>query len=236
MVAARWMFRIDLKQEIDEELAQKSSESIPLHVLNIEIKNPNIENQRLQDLPGWEHIGVVVSRLWHAGRMDLATPESVLHMEDVILAVGPKDRLDALQMIVGSPAEMDLRTFPGVIMTERAMVTAKGAASRTLRDLDISNRFGVTLTRVMRGEVELTAAPGLRLQFGDTVLLVGEPAAIGRASRELGNTPHQLQAPQLIPMFIAWEWVWLSGRFRFISLGFRRPSSWDWPEGRSSSR
>lgn len=52
-----------------------------------------------------------------------------------------------------------------------------------------------------RAEVELSATPGFELQYGDTVLAVGEPADIQKLAAELGDSPKSLNYPHLVPMF-----------------------------------
>jgi putative transport protein len=60
----------------------------------------------------------------------------------------------------------------------------------------------VQITRIGRAEVELTAQPGIELQYGDSVLAVGEPGDIQRLAAELGDSPRDLNYPHLVPMFL----------------------------------
>lgn len=58
------------------------------------------------------------------------------------------------------------------------------------------------ITRIGRAEIELPARPGVELQYGDTVLAVGEPSDIQRLAAELGDSPRDLNYPHLVPMFL----------------------------------
>lgn len=54
----------------------------------------------------------------------------------------------------------------------------------------------------MRSGVQLLATPGLVLQFGDRLTVVGEAAAIHNVEKVLGNTTKTLKDPNLAAIFI----------------------------------
>ena len=58
------------------------------------------------------------------------------------------------------------------------------------------------MTRVHRAEVELPPTAATRLQFGDSLVAVGEPEAIKRFAAEVGDSVKQLNHPQIIPVFL----------------------------------
>src|SRR6185295_9533202 len=49
---------------------------------------------------------------------------------------------------------------------------------------------------------ELTAVPGLALEFGDQVLVVGRETDIDRAAAALGNSLKELNETHFVPFFI----------------------------------
>jgi len=201
MILTRLIFRINIEKELVALEQEKAAASTPVMTLNVEVRNPNLSGRALQDVPGWAHAGVVVSRLWNGRELRLAKPTSILQVGHVLFAVGPKEKLAEFQNLIGKPSELNLRAIPSDITTQRAVVTKKEAVGKTLKGFDMVNRYGVTVTRVMRGGQVLTANPSLKLQFGDAVLMVGESEAIVEAAKELGNTPHHLDLPQILPLF-----------------------------------
>src|SRR6185295_10278673 len=62
-------------------------------------------------------------------------------------------------------------------------------------------KFGVEVTRITRGDVEMTAVPGLRLQFGDVLQVVGTKEQLAEAARFLGNSLKKLNETQFSPLF-----------------------------------
>lgn len=62
--------------------------------------------------------------------------------------------------------------------------------------------YGVTATRVTRGDIEVTAAPELRLRFGDVLQLVGRPDDLAHAAETFGNSLRELDKTHFIPLFV----------------------------------
>jgi putative transport protein len=61
--------------------------------------------------------------------------------------------------------------------------------------------FSVEVTRIARGDVEMTAAGNIRLQFGDVLHIVGPEEQLQRAAELLGNSLKHLNETQFIPLF-----------------------------------
>jgi putative transport protein len=202
MLAVRTAFRIPLRRELEEFDRRRADEAPPLARANLEVANPNLVGMRLDRVPVLAGSKIVVSRIFQEGRLQVPRPETTLQAGDVLLAVGRREDLDALRVVVGRESEMNLRSLPSAITTKRLIVTRTAATGRTIAELDFVGRFGVQITRVSRAEVELSAVPGFELQYGDTVLAVGEPGDIQKVAAELGDSPKTLQYPHLVPMFV----------------------------------
>jgi putative transport protein len=121
---------------------------------------------------------------------------------DVILAVGSPEQLERATLGIGRRVDEDLRKAPGNVVSKRVIVTHKDIIGKTIAGTRISERFGVTVSRVSRQDMVLTAMPDLRLQFGDMLNLVGEEAAIEQAEKVLGNSVHQLNETSFASIFI----------------------------------
>jgi putative transport protein len=182
MLAVRAAFGIRVPQEREALARSQESESPPLARANLELANANLVGLPLEKVP-------LIAR-------------SRLALGDVLLAVGPRAELDELRVVVGRESPLDLRSLPSPITTQRLIVTHSAVTGRTLAELDFVHRFGVQVTRVSRAEIEMAAFPGFELQYGDTVLAVGEAGDIRKAAAELGDSPRSLNYPHLVPMFL----------------------------------
>jgi putative transport protein len=201
MLGVRGLFRIALRQEIDDFDRRRADEAPPLSRANLEVANPNLVGLPLEKVPLLGTTSIVVSRVFQDGRLQVPRPDTTLREGDVLLAVGRREDLDALRVVVGRDSTMDLRSLPSAITTKRLIVTRTAATGKTIGELDFVRRFSVQVTRVSRAEVEMSASPGFELQYGDTVLAVGEPGDLQKAGAELGDSPKTLDYPHLVPMF-----------------------------------
>ena len=203
MLVIKRGFRVDLEEESRAaEAAEKAIDpSAALATANLEVQNPNLRGLALAQVPTLESYDVTVSRIGRAGQSMLATGDTRLEIGDVLLAVGPRRQLDELRLIVGREATIDVRQQSSNISTSRVIVTHREVLGKTLTQLDLRERFGVTATRINRAGVDLPAK-GVRLQFGDNVLLVGDPAAMHFAAAALGNSTKRLNHPQVIAVFV----------------------------------
>ena len=62
--------------------------------------------------------------------------------------------------------------------------------------------YKLNVTRVNRAGVDLLAGPGLRLQLGDRLTVVGKLSDINRFAERVGNSMKRLNEPNLFTMFI----------------------------------
>jgi putative transport protein len=204
LVVLRAVFRIDPKAEADALLRARSSEHPPVERRTVVVENNNLEGTPIKDIPGFAGYGVVVSRVLprHGSAAVTARPDAVVHVGDALLVVGAGQGLHDFTVVVGRVASVDLRAAPGVVDFARVVMTNKGHVGRTLADAEVALGGSVTFTRLLRGEVELTARADHRLRLGDLVHVVGEPDALKRAAAWFGNADKALSTAELLPLFI----------------------------------
>jgi len=197
-------FRIDLALENREFEASQHVGVEPVTRLNVRVDNVNLDGLSLRALPGRMETKVMISRLQRAGATEVitATEDTILHTGDHVLLVGTAENVANFQRIVGSVAEVDLMKAPGAVHFRRVVVTNKSMLGKPLSELGLDSLYGVAITRIVRAGVEMMAVPGVRLQFGDFLHVVGDPQGIGEASKALGNSLQALNHTQFIPIFI----------------------------------
>lgn len=202
MIASRAWFKINLAREAEELSRLEGRADRTLATINLVVRNPNCRGLRIRDLPLVSEHDVVISRVLKGKTLEVALPETRLQLGDVLLAVGPKPRLEQLRLTVGEESDTDLRLVPSNIITRRIVITKTAALGKTIPELDLVRRYAVSITRVSRAEIDFTPAAQFRLQFGDTVLAVGDPSAVEHVAAELGNSLKRLNHPQLVPVFV----------------------------------
>lgn len=204
LLLLRFGFRVNPEQEADAYRNEQRKGIDPLERMNLRVSNANLEGLAIGEIPGRKEITVVVSRIKRAGDSEVqtATDHTVLHQGDIILAVGSKKNLEKFRVIVGMESDVNLSKAPGRVITRKIVVTRNDVLGKTIDQLGLDERFSVTVTRVSRAEIEMTALPELALQFGDVVQLVGEEEAIAKATKELGNSVRALNETNFVPIFV----------------------------------
>lgn len=204
MVLLRAVFRIDVEKERAERERRQAEASNPPERASIRVENDNLVGLRLQDLPGLAELEITVTRMRPARSSEvvLAHNDTILARGDVILAVGTRASLDSFRLIVGSEIEEDLRQLPSAVASRRVVVTRRGVLGRTLTELALRQKYGVTVTRVTRADLEMTAVPHLRLQFGDMLQLVGREEDVARGAELLGNSAKELNQTNILAIFV----------------------------------
>jgi len=204
MVILRVVFRIDPKTEL-ALLQQKMAEGVTaVERATFVVENANLAGEPIRNIPGLGDEGVVVSRIRRESEKEAhgATRDTVIEMGDRVLVVGSPEQLHRVELGVGSRVDEDLRKAPGLLLSKRVIVTHKSMVGKTIDDTQIGQRYGVTVTRVSRQDMILTAMPNMRLQFGDMLNLVGEEAALESAAKALGNSVRQLNETSFTSIFV----------------------------------
>jgi putative transport protein len=203
LLALKAIFRIDPVREGEEFAASRRQVCDPLHRRTLIVENSDLAGFSLDMVYHLAGEGVVISRIRRTGETEvrIAHRETSVHVGDVVLAVATQPALDRLERLVGQPSEEDLLLAPGDISYRKVFVTDKRALGRTIEELGLGSRFGVEVTRITRGDLEMTAVPGLRLQFGDVLQVVGTQEQLHEAANYLGNSLKKLNETQFIPLF-----------------------------------
>jgi putative transport protein len=197
------MFRIHPEREAAAFAEERRGNSPILRRRTLIVRNPNLDGLSLHEIPGRHETGVVISRIrTPGGETRVAVGDEVLRTSDLILAIGTEESLESFQRIVGDRSEEDLTDPTDRIQFRRIVVTRKEPLGKSLRQLGLHTAYGVVVTRIQRGEVEMTADGDSRLQFGDTLQVVGKSTGLDQAGAMLGNSRRELGITHYLPVFL----------------------------------
>lgn len=203
LVVLKELFQIDPAQEAEELAAAQRSPTDPPARRTLVVEQGDLDGLTLAEVYRRVGEGVLISRVRPAGQGEVqaAHQDTPLHLGDVVLAVGPVRLLDRLQEMLGSRSDEDLLLAPGAVTYRKVLVTEAEVLGKTTEELGLGAKFGVEVTRITRGDTEMTAVPGLRLQFGDVLQIVGTEEQLQEAARHLGDSLKKLNETQFIPLF-----------------------------------
>lgn len=215
MLAIKAMFRIDVGREVEAHTAAERIASQPLERRTLVVQNPNLQGITVGDVPGLVESGVVVSRIRRNGALDVeaATRQTKLQVSDRILVVGAPRGLDQFERVVGLRSSEDLLTTTGATIHRRIIVTNTAVLGKSIEELGLEQKFGAVVTRLVRGDLEMTAVPQMQLKFGDVLHVVGPETVMGAAAEYVGDSVQALNETHFVPLF--------AGIFMGILLGMR---------------
>lgn len=199
LIAMRSLFRIDIAAETNRLTPPRSSS---LGSMAIEIRDPAFDGVTIRDILKRFGQGLLISRLLRSGSVSLPNLDDVIRTGDVALAIGPVNSIDAFRDAAGVRSPLDLRNMSEHVVWRRVLVTRRAPIGKTLAQLNLRQRLGVTVTRVQRAGIELPAVGGLPLNFADALILVGEADRVEVAAKELGDSPRSIDRPRFIPVML----------------------------------
>lgn len=202
MMLLRKIMGIDMKQELEilnNEL--HPADSLP-EKLNILVTNPLIFNKPVSEVSRVLGSGVVISRILHNGNLLTPTSDTVIHEGDIILAVTSKGMAKEVLKLTGSISALDLSTKSGDLISRRLLVTNQEVTGKSLGSLKLRTRFNINITRIYRSGIEFIANPGIELQMGDRLTVVGDEKSLAKVTAEVGNSMKRLEEPNIIPIFV----------------------------------
>jgi putative transport protein len=202
LLLLKLVFRIDAPQEALEFAAKTRAPVEPLERRTLVVTNPNLDGVRIDTIPARVECRVTISRVRDGEGTFVATDRTVIHRNDRILVVGTAAALEQFERVVGKRSDEDLVLEESGIAYRRVVVTERNVLGKTIQELDLDERFQVAGTRVTRADLEMTAVPNLRLQFGDQLLIVGREEDLDKAASAVGNSLKELNATHFIPFFI----------------------------------
>lgn len=200
MVIVRLVLRLNPKNEAENYAKLHAKSRRLLETRDILVKNTNFHGMTLDQIPLPEKCAVI-SRIMHQGQVQIASPDSVVETGDILRAVGTLEKLEELRLVLGSWAQIDWESENEEIVSKWIIVTRKDILGKTIEELE-PFIYGVTITRVSRGDIEFSASSDLELNFADRLMAVGEEHAIKRFASIVGNSSKELNAPELVPVFV----------------------------------
>lgn len=173
------------------------------------VDNPGVNGLTIRDVAMTAKGHFVISRLWRDGSVSIPAGDTTLHTGDRLLVVTTDDELPELRIIFGhqedtdyNSDDIDWNALDSDVVSREVVVSRPEINGKRLGQLRLRNSYDINISRVTRAGVRLLATPGLILQLGDSLTIVGEQKAIDAVAKRLGDTPATLRDPNLAAIFI----------------------------------
>lgn len=199
-------------------------------VAEFAISNPALFGLTIKEIRRSSGAKFVISRLWRNGHVSIPGPEAHLEQGDHVLAVCNDNEVKALTVIFGerlhkdwNKSDIDWNSVDKELVSQKVVISRPGINGKRLGSLKLRNQYGVNISRVSRAGTRLLATPGLVLQLGDRLTIVGESKAVERVADLLGNSVSDLKDPNLAAIFIGMVLGLILGSIPIIIPGISTP-------------
>lgn len=208
IIFVRYAFRVNFDKEneqLNNEDASHQNEAKPISLI---VKNPAIFGKKVSELSNLlEHHDFVISRIWRDSdkKIEIASANTLLQENDKIFVITTETEAETIKAFIGEEIDMERKQWirmESQFVNRRILITKPELNGKRLGQLKLRKLYGINITRINRAGVDLVATPGLTLQVGDRVNVVGTETAISNVEKVLGNSMKRLNEPNLITIFI----------------------------------
>ena len=208
IIFVRYAFRVNFDKEneqLNNEDASHQNEAKPISLI---VKNPAIFGKKVSELSNLlEHHDFVISRIWRDSdkKIEIASANTQLQENDKIFVITTETEAETIKAFIGEEIDMERKQWirmESQFVNRRILITKPELNGKRLGQLKLRKLYGINITRINRAGVDLVATPGLTLQVGDRVNVVGTETAISNVEKVLGNSMKRLNEPNLITIFI----------------------------------
>lgn len=204
----KWALRIDVDKELRVIEEREKASRMEAAVLSVEVTNPALFGKDVYHVKSLlEKHQVVISRILHhdTGMIEMASSDTIIQQGDKLLIIAEQNEEETICAFIGTKIEMDDSAWfklDSKYVSRRCLVTRPEVAGKSIEQLRFRSLYHVNVSRVRRTGVHLIAKPNLRLQIGDTVILVGRDEDVRQVENVLGNSSNDLLKPNLLILFV----------------------------------
>ena len=204
----KYGFRINVQAEKRLTLRRLRAGTASVTRIALQVENPMLAGKTVAAVRQILPTSFAVSRLARDGEITLADDSKHIQQGDILLVIARDDETDRLMTLIGGQVSTSIfsenprTTSPAYINSMRVNVTQSGVCNKKLSSLNIHERYGVNISRVRRAGIEFVPDRNTRLQFGDSITLIGDDSHLRHAVSAFGNSKRDLQIPHIAELFL----------------------------------
>ena len=208
IILIKYIFRVSFDKENEQLNSEDSSHTNEAKPISLIVKNPAIFNKTVAELSNLlEHRDFVISRVWRDSnkQIEIASANTVLQENDKVFVITTETDAETIKTFIGEEIDMERKQWirmESQFINRRILITKPELNGKRLGQLKLRKLYGINITRINRAGVDQVAKPGLTLQVGDRVNVVGTETAVSNVEKVLGNSMKRLNEPNLITIFV----------------------------------
>ena len=202
MLLLRVIFKISVKTEAEKYQSDVAGVSGKLEAVNLKVVNPALIGKNLSFMRETLRGEFVLSRMWRDGEFFMPEDAEIIRESDMLYGVSSEPFFSVLELKVGPLKNTGDIEVTGKLGMRHVVFTNKSMAGKTIKQIGLSRRFPVNITRIFRAGMEIMPDDEDTIEFGDTLRIVGERKVLKEVSKLLGNSMKELAHPNIIPILI----------------------------------
>ncbi|TWT52369.1 aspartate:alanine exchanger family transporter [Allorhodopirellula solitaria] len=179
---------------------QENQSNIKRYV--VEIANPGVVGKRPSEAAASADLPCQISRVFLDQRWRPTPSDYVFSLGDRVMLVGQQEGGRLAAEALGVLGDDEGVVLDADSQRKEVVVTSPEIHGHTLKELRLRSRFGVTVTRIRRIDQEFVPSSKTRVEFGDTLALVGEPVGLFQLQKVAGHRPRTLNETDLLSLAI----------------------------------
>lgn len=192
IILIRRIFRISFEKENEMLQNEREEKAVRATHVSVLVKNPALFGKEVAEIADLIDRKFVISRVLHENSgIEIAYSRTHLEQGDKLFIIAAKQDIGPIIAFIGERLDMhraDWEQLDANLISRRIVITRSEINGKALADLHLRGGFGVNVTRVNRSGLDLVASPGLELQIGDRITVVGTDKNVGNVEKILGNS------------------------------------------------
>lgn len=181
------LWRVDYAAEA-KRLRTFGASNEPLLNCTIRVTRDDLGAKTIEELSRSLKWDVMFGRIKRGERVFLSTPQTILEAGDMVIVVGTVEDLQQVAAFLGGLSSEHIGLDRSEYDYRRIFVSNPQVAGRTLKELNLQERFGAVLTRVRRGDDDFLPHDEMVLELGDRVRVLSHIDQMEAVSAFFGDS------------------------------------------------
>jgi putative transport protein len=150
------------------------------------VQKEDVIGRPLKELALTNRTGCFISRIHRGDEVLVANASATLQLGDHLLVVGRLDELQRFATLIGTEV-YDAQLRDHLPAPRRVVVTSRGAHAKTLKDLNLLERYRCMIGKIERGREVIEPGADVELLRNDVVEVIGQRDAVREVALVLGR-------------------------------------------------
>jgi putative transport protein len=150
------------------------------------VQKEDVVGRPLKEIALTNRTGCFISRIHRGDEVLVANASATLQLGDHLLVVGRLDELQSFAALIGTEV-YDAQLRDHLPAPRRVVVTSRGAHAKTLKDLNLLERYRCMIGKIERGREVIEPGADVELLRNDVVEVIGQRDAVREVALLLGR-------------------------------------------------